>query len=52
MEKLFGLIALNNSPTTVTVLTLLKNVTEGMQPGSLLLSDPAILLTKLVNFFE
>lgn len=52
IEKLFSFMNLNNPNITTSVLTIFKNMTEGLQFNSLVLSDPETLLTPLVNYFE
>lgn len=43
---------MNNVSVTTSALTIFRNITEGVSSDSVLLSDPSILLTKLVNFYE
>lgn len=52
VDKLFGFFAMNNINIATSVLNIFRNITEGVTPNSVLLSDPSILLTKLVNFYE
>ena len=49
---MFGFLPMNNIAVTTAVLTNFRNITEGVMPNSVLLSDASILLTKLVNYYE
>lgn len=43
---------MENISISTPVLSIFRNITEGVLPNSLILSDASILLTKLVNFYE
>ncbi len=52
INKLFELVDPKKANVTTATLIILKNITDNIENNSVILTDPSILLTRIVSFYE
>ena len=52
INKLFEMIDPKKSNVTTATLMILKNITDNIENNSVILTDPSILLTRIVSLYE
>lgn len=52
IDKLISFLNTDNSQMMTAALSILKNITENMDSQCVLLTDPGILLTKIVDYYD